>query len=198
MYLLIDTLSQETCIGLFTEQREMVDLVFEDYHHQEFAKLPEAIDALLKKHDISYHSLDGIIVLIGPWWFTGTRVTCLVANSIAFWVRDAWSSVPLFGLNYFDFLDLQSIPHPQIIQANKREVMIKESQVSTPALQSKENLTEKEYWWTISTATFSDIDATFHTKMDYTVFIRELSLKDPADRVSPIYIKDPNIIIRPR
>jgi len=54
MYLFLDTLSAKTCIFLFSQEREVVDMQYQDFFRREFEDLPDAIDSLLKKNDVTY------------------------------------------------------------------------------------------------------------------------------------------------
>ena len=76
-------------------------------------------------------------------------MTCLVANSIAFAKK-----VPLHPLHYFDFLDLQNTPFPHVIQANKREVMIRTQTQYTVSLRDVVDLDPDDYYGTADAIAF--------------------------------------------
>lgn len=164
---------------------------FQDFARREFEDLPGAIHALLVDHQISYSDLRGIVVLVGPGSFTGTRVTCLIANTVAF-----AHGVDLFPLDYFSFLQMQGCDYPHVIQANKREVLLKHSETSDPEFVAIGQLDRVTYSGTGDRSTFLESGATLSCEMDYNSVIRGLDLTSPVSKIAPIYIKDPTITLR--
>lgn len=192
MYLFIDTLSVRTCLILFGEERNIIDKDERDFYRKEFEMLPGAIDELLRKHEINYSDLQGIVVVNGPWGFTGTRVTCLVANSIAF-----AHTTPLYPVSYFELLKLSQAPYPHAIQANKREVMVQQTTSSAPSIIPFVEIEPIQYYGTWDVIAFWDNGATLWVDIDYKKVARDMPLSRSTNRISPRYIKDPNITLRP-
>lgn len=93
MYLFIDTLSEPSYLALFDAERNIIDSQNWPGKQKEFDTLSEKIDEFLSKNSIHYRGLSGMVVMVGPGGFTGTRVTTLVANSLAYSF-----DIPLFPL----------------------------------------------------------------------------------------------------
>lgn len=69
------------------------------YADRELAKgLLAKITELLKKHHVEFSQLQGIIVYKGPGSFTGLRIGCTVANTMAYSL-----SVPIVGADTSDW-----------------------------------------------------------------------------------------------
>jgi len=119
MYLFIDTLSDPTYIALFDEKRTILDSKTWPGKQKEFDTLTEEIDVLISKNNLSYNNLSGIIVIIGPGSFTGTRVTTLIVNALNYGFN-----TPLFPLTVGEFFILQNAPLPWIIPITKKEVLL--------------------------------------------------------------------------
>lgn len=119
MYLFVDTISNPCYLAVFDESRTIIDGLFWEGQRKEFDTLIETIDALLKKNNISYKQLSGICSITGPGSFTGTRVTTLVMNAIAYAFETR-----LYPLSVGDFFHLQKSPLPWITPITKKEVLL--------------------------------------------------------------------------
>lgn len=84
MYLFLNTLSDPCFMALFDEKRVILHEHVWVGKQKEFDTLIETIDGFLKENDVSYTALLGIAVVVGPGGFTGTRVTTLVVNTLAY------------------------------------------------------------------------------------------------------------------
>lgn len=83
MYLFIDTFSGPNTIALFDDQRAIADSITWTEKQREFDMLIEQIDLLVTRNHLEYRDLSGIVVVVGPGGFTGTRIVTLVANTLA-------------------------------------------------------------------------------------------------------------------
>ncbi len=119
MYLFIDTISDPTYVALFDEKRHIIAAQSWPGKQREFDTLTEEINDLLEKNNITYKGLSGMVVMVGPGSFTGTRVTTLVANAINYGFN-----TPLFPLTVGEFFALQDAPLPWITSVTKKEVLV--------------------------------------------------------------------------
>lgn len=190
MYLFIDTLSEPTYICIFDKQKKILDTLTWPWKQKEFDTLTEKIDYLLSKNSVPYNRLSGIVVLVWPGWFTGTRVTTLVANTISYGFN-----TPLFPLSVNEFFAYQKAPLPWITTVTKKEVLLWHDYNLPPILSQISDLPE----WTFSALSFIDLPTSNHKIIlakDYVQVIRSLHLSEPQMRISPLYAKDPNITLK--
>jgi tRNA A37 threonylcarbamoyladenosine modification protein TsaB len=80
--------------------------------------LIETVDHFLTENNQTYEALLGIVVVVGPGGFTGTRVTTLVANTLAYSFN-----TPLFSLTVGKLFSLQNSALPWITPVTKKEVL---------------------------------------------------------------------------
>lgn len=166
MYLFIDTISNPCYLALFDEKRNIVDSLNWPGQRKEFDTLIETIDTLIKKNNISYKQLSGISSITGPGSFTGTRVTTLVINAIAY----AFGT-KLYPLSVGDFFHLQKSPLPWITPITKKEVLLWITDVPnahklTPIME----LDDREYS-SVTTVDFDMPKSTIRKAKDYAAVI---------------------------
>lgn len=191
MYLFIDTISNPCYLALFDEKRNIVDSLNWPGQRKEFDTLIETIDTLIKKNNISYKQLSGISSITGPGSFTGTRVTTLVINAIAY----AFGT-KLYPLSVGDFFHLQKSPLPWITPITKKEVLLWITDVPnahklTPIME----LDDREYS-SVTTVDFDMPKSTIRKAKDYAAVIAWLSLSTAVQRMQSIYAKEPNITLK--
>ncbi len=189
MHLFVDTISDPCFICLFDEKRVTKNQHSWYGERKEFDTLIEEIDNLLKEANIAYKNLSGIICLVWPGSFTGTRVTTLTINTIAHSF-----GIPLYPLTVDEFLKLQNAQLPWILSITKREILLW-SEPSSGILVEKTSLPEGKY----SSLTNIDFDSDKYTiflARDYEKVLQNLSLENPLYTLSPLYAKDPNITIK--
>lgn len=188
MYLFIDTISEPTYIALFDDKRVIHDHAGWEWKYHDFDKLTETIDTLIKKSNIDYHELQWIISLIGPGWFTGTRINSLVVNTLAYSFH-----IPLYPITVGEFFALQNAPLPWITSVTKREVLLWETEEPNTYIQkNKEDITPGTYS-TLAMIDFENNSHTMRTAKEYERVIKNLPLSTSLSRVQPLYAKSPNI-----
>lgn len=191
MYIFLDTLSEPTYVALFDEKRIILDSHSWSGKQREFDTLVEEINNLLEKNHISYRDLSGIVTMIGPGWFTGTRVTTLVANTIAYSFY-----TPLFSLTVGEFFALQSAPLPWITQVTKKEVLLwTQNHPDKFTLTQLSDLPEGAYS-TISPIDFARPNRRMALAKEYDKVIAHVPLKKGFKSIKPLYAKDPNITLK--
>lgn len=190
MYLFIDTISEPTYVALFDEKRHIIDTQSWPGKQREFDTLTEEINDLLEKNNITYKSLSGMVVMVWPGSFTGTRVTTLVANAINYGFN-----TPLFPLTVWEFFSLQDAPLPWITSVTKKEVLLWNDKKNDAMLEQISNLPEGNYT-TLAPIDFQHQRNTIKTAHNYTKVIAHLSLNKSHERVKPVYAKDPNITLK--
>jgi tRNA threonylcarbamoyl adenosine modification protein YeaZ len=189
MYLFIDTLSEPTYICLFDKVRNIVDSHTWPGKQKEFDTLSNEIDELLSRNALTYSQLSGIVVMVWPGGFTGTRVTTLVANSLAYSF-----GIPLFPLTVWDFFAYQDVPLPWIIAITRKEVLLWQDK-KNPLLCQMSDLPEGNYS-TLAPIDFDSPKHTIQTRNDHTRVVANLPLKNPQNKIQPLYAKDPNITLK--
>ncbi|HVE81128.1 MAG TPA: tRNA (adenosine(37)-N6)-threonylcarbamoyltransferase complex dimerization subunit type 1 TsaB [Candidatus Dormibacteraeota bacterium] len=83
MILVIRTDRSEAQVGLFDGQKE-IDVEKWEAGRQLADTLLDRIKDLLKKHNLEWKDLSGIVAFKGPGSFTGLRIGVTVANTIAY------------------------------------------------------------------------------------------------------------------
>lgn len=189
MYLFLDTLSEPSSISLFDTERNIIDSETWVGKQKEFDTLSEKIDELLSKNSMPYKQLSGIVVMVWPGGFTGTRVTTLVANSLAYSF-----GIPLFPLTVWEFFSYQAAPLPWIISITKKEVLLWQDKESSLISQITE-LPRGEYS-SLAPIDFDSREHTILTRNNYTQVIASLPLTNSRERIQPLYAKDPNITLK--
>lgn len=191
MYLFIDTLSDPTYIALFDEKREIIDAQTWLGKQHEFDTLTEEIDALMTRNSVLYKNISGIVVMIWPWGFTGTRVTTLVVNALNYWFN-----TPLFPLTVGEFFLLQNAPLPWIAPITKKEVLLwdeKKPDIFTIALLSD---LPAGHYTSLSPIDFEGAQHTIRRAINYEQVIRRASLIKSYGQVKPLYARNPNITLK--
>lgn len=189
MYLFIDTLSSPAYICIFDENRKIVAEHNWIWKQREFDTLSDEIDALLKRNNLAYGQLSGIVVMAGPGGFTGTRVTTLVANSLAYSFH-----IPLFPITVPEFFSYQNAPLPWIISITKKEILLWEHASSAVIAQISE-LAQWAYS-VLGQIDFMPQNTTMIPAKKYDEVIASIPLAHSQKRVKPIYAKDPNITLQ--
>lgn len=188
MYLFIDTISEPTYIALFDDKRIIHDNAGWEWKYHDFDKLTETIDVLMQKNNINYSELQGIVTIIGPGWFTGTRINSLVVNTLAYSFH-----TPLYPITVGEFFALQNAPLPWITSVTKREVLLWETEEPNAYIQkNKEDITPGVYS-ALTMIDFENNSHTIRTAKEYERVIKNLPLTTSLSRVQPLYAKSPNI-----
>jgi tRNA A37 threonylcarbamoyladenosine modification protein TsaB len=189
MYLFIDTLSEPTYICLFDAGKKIIASHTWPGKQKEFDTLSDEIDSLLLRNTLTYSQLSGIVVMVGPGGFTGTRVTTLVANSLAYGFN-----IPLFPLTVGEFFAYQDAPFPWIISITKKEVLLWKDKTTTEITQLSD-LPVGTYS-SLAPIDFDSQEHTIETRKEYDGVIASLPLSAPQTRIQPLYAKDPNITLK--
>lgn len=193
MYLYINTFTQPHFIGIFDTQQILIDQMSWDGKQKEFDTLIKTIDTLLSKNSISYSELEGIVCINWPGGFTGTRVTTLVVNTIAFSYQ-----IPLFAFGIFDFFAKQDAPYPYITSITKRECLLWKNRSPDPELAQINTLPEWIYSALEDIDTRSNLAKIILVKArNHEKFIKNIVLDTPCKIISPLYAKNPNITLIP-
>ena len=117
------------------------------------------------------------------------RVVALCVNSWAY----ARKQVMLHPIDFFTLLHSANSPYPYCIRANRYEYLVQENN-STPAhLISKDDLMPKAYTGRGNEIDFSSKDGSICEDVDYTLAVSSLDMSRGCKRISPLYIKKPNI-----
>jgi hypothetical protein len=191
MFLFIDTLSDPSYLALFDKERTIVDSHTWPGKQREFDMLIEEVNNFVNKNNASYKDLEGIITIIGPGGFTGTRVTTLVANTIAYAFH-----IPLFPLTIGEFFSLQDAPLPWITQITKKEVLLwTENIPDSFVLTALSDLPEGLYS-SIAPIDFTGANRTMSPAKEYEKVITRISMTDGFKSLKPLYAKDPNITLK--
>lgn len=188
-YLFIDTLSEPTYICLFDEERNIVAEHNWIWKQREFDTLSDEVDMLLTRNTLSYKQLSGMVVMVGPGGFTGTRVTTLMANSLAYSFN-----IPLFPLTVGEFFSCQGSPLPWIVAITKREVLLWEHP-DTATICQINDLSERAYS-VLGQIDFTSQNHTMIPAKKYNEVIVSLPLTLSQSHIKPIYAKDPNITLK--
>ncbi|MBP7806841.1 hypothetical protein KA057_04100 [Candidatus Gracilibacteria bacterium] len=191
MYLFLDTISEPTYIALFDDKRVIHDHAGWEGKYHDFDKLTETIDTLIKKNNINYPELQGIITLIGPGGFTGTRINSLVVNTLAYSFH-----IPLYPITVGEFFALQNAPLPWLTSITKREVLIWETKNTNTYTQKNKTDIAPGLYSALTLIDFENNNHTIRTAKEYESVIKNITLSNPLSRVQPLYAKSPNITLK--
>jgi len=185
MNIFINTISSNSVLILFDNNRNILDkLVFQIKGNESSLLIPK-IDELLKANNLNYNNLDNIVVVNGPGSFTWIRTTILAANTINYIIKKNMTAISFFELykNY-----------PIIKSSSKRDsfIMFEKSwkieiinNEEIKELLNKKNI-KKIYW----ESSIEDLEIV--ENIDYISIIKELKL-DKKEKLEALYIKKPNI-----
>jgi len=196
MNLFLNCVSNNWIIILFDENRKIISEKKIEILWNESEKLIEILDIFLKENNQKYRDFENIVVVAGPWSFTGIRTIVLLINTINFVI---WKNIT--SLNYFDlFKDF-----PIIKSSSKRDSFFKKNKNSEIEIMKNEDILEylkqnnitKIYWenkaltqylpWGIEVATENIFE-----KIDYSAIIKNIEFQKEKI-IKPIYIKKPSI-----
>lgn len=191
MYLFIDTISDPNSLILFDAKRMIIDTRIWSWKHHEFDTLVEEIDTLLTKNHLPYAGLSGIVVMVWPGGFTGTRITTLVANTISYSFH-----VPLFPLTVGEFFAIQHAPLPWITPVTKKEVLLWTGKESNSFTIAQTSDLPKWNYSTLAPIDFTEPNHIIHMAQNYSEVISNIPLKQGHERIKPLYARDPNITLK--
>lgn len=188
MNIFIDTISIDSNIIIFDDNRQIIDSLVWQSKGKESSTLIPNIDTILSKNKIKYSKIQNIVVVNWPWSFTWVRTTCLVVNSLAFIFK-----CKITPLSYFDLFTW----FPIIKASSKRDCFLKLDSSSKVEIISNEDLNiylqknniKKAFWEKIS---FLDSSIDLFDNIDYSDIINKIDFKE-YKIIKPLYIKKPNI-----
>ncbi|MDD5212966.1 MAG: tRNA (adenosine(37)-N6)-threonylcarbamoyltransferase complex dimerization subunit type 1 TsaB [Candidatus Gracilibacteria bacterium] len=192
MILFIDTISKPCFIGLFDDNKNLIDSKIYDITGNESMTLNPNIDELLKKNNISYFDIENIVLINGPGSFTGIRTAVLVANTINFIIKKNMTGIDYFSMYEIAFPD----NYPIIKDSSRRDLFIKKDNLSKIEIipnedliaYLKENKISKIYG-----DTNINLDNTKKiTNIDYVKVLNKIKL-DNKTKLEAFYMKKPNI-----
>jgi len=189
MYLFIDTLSDPTYIALFDTKKTIIDAKAWAGKQREFDTLIEEIDTLLSLNTVSYWQLSGIVVIVWPGSFTGTRVTTLIANALNFSFH-----IPLFPITVGEFFALQDAQLPWIASVTRKECLLWESRTQPPVIVEISQL-KLGHYSVLGPIDLGNENHTIERAHNYEKVVTLVSLEKPLDQVHPVYAKDPNVTL---
>ena len=187
MNLFINTISTDSIITLFDNDRQIVDSFIWLAKGKESATLIPNIDTLLKKNNITYPDLENIVLVNGPWSFTWVRTSVLVINSINYIIKK-----DVTALSFFDLYNT----YPIIKSSSKRDCFVQKSKDAKIEIIpnqdlityiSEENI-PNVYWdftWVITS------ELKILEKIDYEAIIKALEFNN-LEKIDPLYIKKPS------
>ncbi len=187
MILFFDGVSSSGYIWLFdSKKQEIAHDSFTITGNESTQTIP-IIETFLQAQSVPYTDIQHIVAIVWPWSFTGVRTITLVLNTIAY----IYPHISLTGLSFFELFDT----YPIFKQSSKRDVFAKYKKwdiiTIVPNTFLDETYRDRPIFWDIDTSLYTHI-STIHNKIDYTKILQNIVLSD-AKRLSPLYIKKPNI-----
>lgn len=180
--LFINPIGKNITINVFdTEKRTVIEAICMEKTWNDFEVIPGVFVDLAKKY-----TPDEIWCITGPWTFTLMRIITLILNSIAYNSPE----ISLKSCHYFDLIDRENV-HP-ILEANRHEFLVRESDGNDTLIKKEEILPR----W-IYTGYIDEIMIPWYTPYEPTseTILNYFSSKASEKRLSPIYIKAPNITL---
>ena len=185
MNLFINAISKNAHLILFDDKRNISDKFSFEIKGNESSLLLPKIHKFLEKNKLNYLNLKNLVVVNGPWSFTGVRTIVLVANSIAFTTPCNITSIGYFQL----FSD-----YPIVKTSSKRDSFFQKNSFSPiEILQNwdiQNYLKENNISIVYGEADINTIQ--FIEKIDYSAIIKRVIFQKNK-KIDPLYIKKPNI-----
>jgi len=188
MNIFINAVSRKWAIILFDDNRQVVSRHNIEVLMNESSVLLEEISTFIDKNDIKWNDLNNIVVINGPWSFTGLRTIALIVNTINYIIKKDISPI-----SYFELFE----SYPIVKSSSKRDIFIKKNKEGDIEIISNDecgkyimdNNIDKVYWdltnnFLTNTSLFEDIN--------YEKIIKHMNF-DNQKIIKPLYIKKPNI-----
>lgn len=188
MNIFINLISKPWIIIIFNKEREVIDEISWDSSLKEFDTLLEKLTEIVEKNNLKFEDIKEIHTVNWPGWFTWTRTTALVINTIKYLYKE----IKLFSYNFFEIAELWENNYPMLIKANKREYLVKSSKNSIPEIKRLEEISEDKYFWMWDLVDFGNKNTQINSLLDYKKIIKNLDKKG-IEKIEPYYIKEPNI-----
>ena len=184
MYLFINTLSAPNIIILFDNNRIIIDSFTWSEKQREFDVLIEQIDRLMSRNNLPYSELSGIVVVNGPGGFTGTRITTLVANTLAMSY-----GIPLYPLSVGQVFELIGAPLPWMMPLTKREVLVWIDSDTTQHTCVMKNELPTGTYSSLENIDFETAGYTIDHISDTEKLVNHVCLNNPQTIIHPLYAK---------
>lgn len=189
MNLLINLIPKDWTIIIFDEKRKIIDQIIWNAKWQESDTLFGKLEEIVAKNKLKFENISKIIVINWPWWFTWTRTTSLIINTI----RYLHKNIKLYPCDFFKFGELMWKKYPMLIKANKREYLVKDKVESKPEIKIIDEIAKWNYFWIWDNIDFENKNIWIKLELDYSKFLQNFVFGQDTDIIRPIYIKEPNI-----
>lgn len=185
MNLFINTVSKNSIIILFNDNREILDQILFEIKWNESSLLIPKIDEFLKKKELKYSEIKNIVLVNWPGSFTWVRTVVLAINSINYITKNN-----LTPISYFELFK----NYPIVKSSSKRDCFFKEDTDSKVEMILNEDIEKylkekniREIYWEADIENVKIIE-----NIDYLSIIQEIKLEN-IKKIDPLYIKKPNI-----
>lgn len=185
MNLFINTISAESCIILFNNNREILKKTSFEIKWNESSLLIPILNSFLKNNNLTYNSIENIVVVNWPWSFTWIRSTILAVNAINYII---WKYIT--PISFFDLFD----SFPIIKSSSKKDSFIKFKNISNIEIinnieieNTLQKMEIKKIYWNWNVENIEIVE-----KIDYSNIIKKITLEKNI-KVEALYIKKPNI-----
>ncbi len=187
MHVVFNGVSSCGYIWLFSHEREYIDSENFEIAGNESSKATSLIADFLEKQKLNYQDISNIIVVVGPWSFTGIRSISLIVNTLAY----IYPHISLTPVNFFDLFDT----YPIVKSSSKRDLFVKYDEKSIIEIVTNSDFESR---YTLSDI-YGDTDINrfsawyvLKDSIDYIWLMNDIQLKKEK-RIAPLYIKKPNI-----
>jgi len=187
MQLFFNWVSSSWYIALLDEQKNIIASEKFEIQGNESTQTIPIIDNFLADHSIEYSQVQTIICVAGPGSFTGIRTISLVVNTLAY----IHAHISLVSINFFDLYS----EYPIVKSSSKRDLFVKISKTDIIQVMSNgdfESLCQHDtIFWDTNPERFTK---SIHIRdtIDYKKVVKNVAWS-PCERISPLYIKKPNI-----
>ncbi len=185
MNLFINTISKNSIIILFNNNREILDKTIFEIKWNESSLLIPTIDQFLKKNKLNYNEIKNIVLVNWPWSFTWVRTVVLAINSINYITNNS-----LTPISYFELFK----NYPIVKSSSKRDCFFKEKIDNNIEIILNQDIEKylkekniKKIYWEAEIENVEIIE-----NIDYLSIIKEIKLEN-IKKIDPLYIKKPNI-----
>lgn len=187
MYLFFDAVSSNGKIALINQEKKII--AENDFHisWNESTQTIPIIHKFLSQNNVWYEEVENIIVVVGPWSFTGIRTITLVVNTLAY----IYQNIKLTPIGFFDLFN----QYPIVKSSSKRDLFVKYSKWDIIRVEQnivfEQSCDQKQVYWDTNIDRFWK---TFHINSDIDIqsIIENITFTDQKT-VAPMYIKKPNI-----
>jgi hypothetical protein len=186
MNLFVNAVCENGMLILFDSSRHITSKMSLNILWNESSQIINCIQKFLSESKVVYNDIENIVVVNGPWSFTGLRTIVLALNSLNYIIQKDMTS-----MSYFDLFE----SYPIIKNSSKRDLFVKALKNDIISIISNDTFLEtfewKKCYWSLWNNMLSQKVFPIE-EINYEWVIKNI-IFEKYSLISPLYIKKPNI-----